>query len=265
MPKYLPLLLLFLACLQEMKAQAFQELKLFDVAQAKQAVAVDVSHFYVINNSLITKHDKKDGKQVAEIDGRKLGFTHLNSGVVIDGKLYCANSNFPDHPMLSSVEIFDTRSLSHIGSHSFGIDPRGSLTWVDFHDGHWWAVFAQYSGKNASEGKDNRWTTLVRLNKEWQQTGAWVFPKNVIERFGMHSNSGGNWSADGTLYCTGHDHGEIYELKIPQAGYTLEYIRTIEARAIEGQGIALDRTVKGKVILYGIQRSSNKVSVSELR
>lgn len=245
--------------------QVFTEINNFALSLAKQGVAVDSDHFYVVNNSIITKHQKKDGQLIATFEGESLGFTHLNSGVVVDGLLYCANSNFPNHPMLSSIEIFDTQTLTHIKSHSFGIDNRGSLTWVDRYDGHWWAVFAHYAGKNASEGKDNRWTTLVKLNDQWQQLGAWAFPKNMIEAFGNYSNSGGNWSPDGTLYCTGHDEGEIYELKIPKAGYTLEYLRTIPAPGIQGQGIAIDRSVKEEIVLYGIQRKTNRVTVSVLK
>ncbi len=246
-------------------SQAFAVSKEFQVSAAKQGVAVDEHHFYVINNSEITKHNKQDGKLVGSVNGKPLGFTHLNSGVVLDGKLYCANSNFPGIPMLSSVEIFDANTLKHTGGHSFGIDQRGSLTWIDRKDGFWWAVFAQYSGKNASEGKDNRWTTLVKMDDKWQQQGAWVFPESLSEAFGNYSNSGGNWSREGTLYCTGHDNAEIYELRIPASGYTLEYIRTIPAEAIEGQGIAIDRSEKSKTILYGILRSTNTVTVSELK
>lgn len=246
-------------------AQEFTLMKTFQVKAAKQAVAVDSDHFYVINNSEITKHAKNDGRQIAVFDGRPIGFTHLNSGVVLDGQLYCANSNFPKIPMLSSVEIFDVKTMSHLGSHSFGIDQRGSLTWIDRKDGFWWAVFAQYSGKNASDGKDNRWTTLVKMDDNWQQLGAWVFPDHLSAAFGNYSNSGGNWSTEETIFCTGHDNAEVYELKIPKSAYTLEYIRTIPVAGIEGQGIALDRTQNGKTILYGIQRSKNTVTVSELK
>jgi len=255
---------MFSGAYQQVWAQEFFLLKTFQVPAAKQAVAVDADHFYAINNSEITKHNKKDGSVLATMDGKPLGFTHLNSGVVLDGKLYCANSNFPNMPMLSSVEIFDTKTMSHIGNHSFGIDQRGSLTWIDRKDGFWWAVFAQYSGKNASEGKDNRWTTLVKMDDQWLQLGAWVFPDHLSKAFSNYSNSGGNWSEEGTIYCTGHDNAEVYELRIPKSGYFLEYIRTIPVAGIEGQGIAIDRTQKGKIILYGIQRSRNTVTVSEL-
>lgn len=255
-------LLCWLATVSE--AQVFEVTKTFKVEEAKQAVAVDDHHFYVINNSTIRKYKKSDGTLVTSFDGKSLGFTHLNSGVVIKGKLYCANSNFPSVPMLSSIEIFDTATLKPIGNYSFGIDTRGSLTWLDWKDGHWWAVFAQYSGKNAVEGKDNRWTTLVKLTPTFQQVGAWVFPDQLVKQFGSYSSSGGTWSPQGTLYCTGHDEAEVYELQIPTTGYTLQHIRTIPATGIAGQGIALDRSQKGKVVLLGIQRANNVVTISEL-
>ncbi len=127
--------------------------KKFGVQEAKQAVAVDRNYFYVINNNTITKHNKKDGTLVAKWDGTNEGISHLNSGVVIKGRLYCASSNYPDSPMAGSVEIFDASTLKHIGNHSFGIY-TGSLTWIDRYKGYWFAGFAHYTGSGSSEGKD---------------------------------------------------------------------------------------------------------------
>ncbi|MCF0071194.1 hypothetical protein LZD49_12000 [Dyadobacter sp. CY261] len=245
-------------------AQILLPAKEFDVKEAKQAVAVDAQYFYVINNSTITKHSKANGKIVATWDGAKEGIVHLNSGVVIEGRLYCANSNYPEIPMTSSVEIFDVKTLTHVDTHSFGIAQHGSLTWLDQKDGHWFIGFAHYAGKESSEGRDVRWTSLVKYDMEWRQVEAWVFPKNLIDLFTPKSNSGGAWGADGLLYCTGHDRAEVYVLKLPKSGYTLEYIRTLPA-PIEGQGIAIDRAVPGKALLYGIQRSKHTVTVSEIR
>ncbi len=255
--------LLFLT-LRPAASQTLTPVKTFDVKEAKQAVAVDAQHFYVINNSSITKHLKTDGKLVATWDGTSDGIVHLNSGVVIKGRLYCANSNYPEIPMTSSVEIFDVKTLTHVDTHSFGIAQHGSLTWLDQKDGHWYIGFAHYAGKEASEGRDVRWTSLVKYDLEWRQVEAWVFPKNLIDLFTPKSNSGGGWGADGLLYCTGHDRGEVYVLKLPKSGYTLQHINTLAA-PIEGQGIAIDRSVAGKTLLYGIQRSKHTVTVSEIR
>ncbi|WP_233875632.1 hypothetical protein [Dyadobacter sp. CY323] len=245
-------------------AQTVTELRKFQVTEAKQAVAVDEKHFYVINNSTISKYGKHDGKLIATWDGSKEGIKHLNSGVVIKGKLYCANSNYPEIPMASSVEIFDVNAMKHVDTHSFGIAQHGSLTWIDQKDGFWWIGFAHYAGKDASEGRDVRWTSLVKYDMEWRQLEAWVFPKNLIDLFTPKSNSGGSWGGNDILYCTGHDREEIYALKIPKSGYTLEYVGTLPS-PIQGQGIAIDHTVKDKVLLYGINRAANTVTISEIR
>ena len=169
--------------------QTAKEIKRFKIQKAQQGVAVDKDHFYVINNSSISKHLKTDGRQVAHWDGIAEGIIHLNSGNVIKGKLYCANSNFPHHPMAGSIEIFDAATLKHIDTHSFGIG-HGSVTWIDEHDGFWWIGFAQYSGKNAAQGKDTRWTTLVKYTKDWVQAESWIYPENIVEAFMPMSNSG---------------------------------------------------------------------------
>lgn len=244
-------------------SQTIKEIRKFQISEAKQAVAVDEQYFYVINNSTILKFTKSDGKQVTSWDGTKDGIKHLNSGVVFDGKLYCANSNYPEIPMASSIEIFDTKTLQHIGNHSFGIVEHGSLTWIDQKDGYWWIGFAHYGGKESSEGRDVRWTSLVRYDKEFRQLESWIFPKNIIEAFTPKSNSGGAWGNDGLLYCTGHDRPEVYVMRLPKSGYTLEHIATLPA-SIHGQGIAIDHSVQKKQLLYGLNRATNTVIISEI-
>lgn len=240
------------------------ELRKFEVEEAKQAVAVDESFFYVINNSTIRKYDKEKGQLLTTWDGEKEGIKHLNSGVVLDGRLYCANSNYPEIPMASAVEIFDVKTMKHIDNHSFGIAEHGSLTWIDQKDGFWYIGFAHYSGKEASEGRDVRWTSLVKYNLQWQQIESWIFPKNIIELFTPKSNSGGAWGKNGLLYLTGHDKPELYVMRIPKSGYTLEHVKTIPVN-IYGQGIAIDKSEKSKLILYGISRAASTVIVQEIK
>lgn len=243
---------------------AAKEVKRYKVDEAKQAVAVDKQFFYVINNSTITKHRKSDGVQVGMFDGRPQGvLTHMNSGVVLDGKLYCASSNYPEEPMFGSIEIFDVATMQHAGNHSFGIG-HGSVAWIDEHDGFWWVGFAQYTGKGGSEGKDTRWTTVVKYTKDWQEKEAWAFPKQLIAEFTPKSNSGAAWGKDGFLYCTGHDKTELYVMKIPEMGATLQHLKTITT-TIAGQGIAIDRTVNDRLLVYGISRADNVVSVCEVQ
>lgn len=243
--------------------QGAKEIKRFKVDAAQQGVAVDKKYFYVINNRTIVKHRKTDGREVAKWDGTAAGIKHLNSGNIIQGKLYCASSNFPEQPMAGSIEIFDAATLKHIGSHSFGIG-NGSVTWLDKHAGFWWVGFAHYSGKYAVEGKDTRWTSLVKYSKDWAPLESWVYPANIVEAFKPMSNSGGSWSKDGYLYCTGHDKPELYVMKLPKSGYILEHVKTIPA-TIHGQGIAIDRTNKKKLIIYGLsEKKEATIVVNEI-
>ena len=263
-PKNILLLIIFIpfVCHNGFSQQVSKPKK-FQVPEAKQAVAVDQEHFYVVNNSTIRKYTKTDGKLIASWDGTKQGIKHINSGVVIKGKLYCANSNYPEIPMASAVEIFDVKTMQHIGNHSFGISNHGSLTWLDQKDGFWYIGFAHYGGKEASEGRDVRWTSFVKYTLDWQEVEAWIFPKNIIELFTPKSNSGGAFGNDGLLYLTGHDRPEIYVMRIPSSGYTLEYVKTIPV-SIYGQGIAIDHNVKGKTVVYGLNRATNTVIVEEV-
>jgi hypothetical protein len=160
--------------------------------------------------------------------------------------------------------FFYVHTMQHVGTHSFGIAEHGSLTWIDQKDGSWWIGFAHYGGKEASEGRDVRWTSLVRYDLSWRQVESWIFPKDIVALFTPKSNSGGVWGNDGLLYCTGHDRPELYVMKLPASGYTLEHLRTIPAE-IYGQGIAADHSVKNKLILYGINRAAGTVTVSEIR
>lgn len=244
-------------------AQQVVNVKQFAVAEAKQAVAVDKDHFYVINNSTITKHNKETGEQIAKWDGTTDSVKHMNSGIVIKGKLYCANSNYPMVPMASSIEIFDAVTMKHIGNHSFGIG-YGSVTWIDEKDGHWWVAFANYTTQSNTEGKDNRWSCLVKFTKGWQMVESWIYPSNIIAQFGTKSNSGGVWGKDGYLYITGHDNPELYVMQLPEIGYTLKHIKTIPV-PVYGQGIAVDNTAKANPVWYGLSRNDNAIIRFELQ
>ena len=100
----------------------FQEVRRFATEEATQGVAVDENFFYAISNRRIGKYDKHTGQRVGGWEGEPTGpIIHLDSGIVRDGLLSCAHSNYPGVPMVSSVEVFDTETLEHVGSHSFGI------------------------------------------------------------------------------------------------------------------------------------------------
>ncbi len=235
----------------------------FEAPEARQAVAVSERHFYAIGNRVIAKYDKQGGRRLAAWEGPEGGpIRHLNSGVVVDGRLYCAHSNYPDIPMTGSVEIWDAETLEHVGSHSFGAG-GGSLTWIDHHAGFWWAGFAQYSGDKAEPGKDTSWTQVVQLDERWQRLQGWVFPREVIDRFRPMSNSGASWGPDGLLYCTGHDHNEVYAMRLPKLGSTLELLRVVPVASF-GQGMAWDRTPGAGRDLWGIVRDQRAVTVTRV-
>jgi len=235
---------------------AAEPLFTFHAPDADQGVAVDEKFLYIIDNTVVAKHDKFMGEMVKRWESdERTPLIHMNSGMVKDGKLYCAHSNYPNVPMVSSVEIWDTETLKHVRSHDFG-ETDGSLTWMDWHDGYWWGCFAHYDGKGGDPAKDHTSTRVVKYSAEWESIQTWVFPANVLDRFKPHSCSGGAWGPDGLLYVTGHDRAEVYAMRIPETGSVLEFVGMIPFPS-EGQAIAFDRTGTG--LLYGLIRSTNTV------
>ncbi|MBN1541749.1 metallophosphoesterase [candidate division KSB1 bacterium] len=240
----------------ECRGNPFTMVKRFPAPEARQGVAADSLFFYAVGSREIAKYDKQTGQLVSKWQGTENGpIIHLDSGVVIDGKLVCAHSNYPGIPMTSSIEIWDTETLQHIGSHSFGIF-RGSCTWLDWHDGFWWAAFAHYEKWKKETGKGTEWTTLVKFGTDWNEHESYIFPPSVIDRFRPMSNSGGSWGPDGYLYCTGHDNPEVYVLQLPDSGSVLELVEIVPIDN-SGQGIAWDKSRPG--FLYGIHKSNRQV------
>lgn len=233
----------------------------FTAAEARQGVAVDGTYVYAIDNHSIGKYDKFTGVRVAgwEADEAR-PLLHLNSGLVRDGKLICTHSNYGSLPMTSSVEIWDTATLTHIESHSFGV-LYGSLTWLDWHEGFWWACFAHYEGKGGEPGKGPEHTVVVKMDETWHALESWVLPPEIIALLRPHSASGGSWGPDGRLYITGHDRPELYAMELPQAGSVLRYVETIPFPN-EGQAIAFDRS--GTELLYGIVRKTRTIVAAPL-
>jgi hypothetical protein len=245
----------------ESPASGLQELRRFQAAEARQAVAVDEHHFYAIDNREIGKYDKRTGERVGGyVDPEGGGIRHLNSGIVFDGRLYCANSNYPGVPMLSSIEIFDTQTLEHVESHSFGMLPS-SATWIDRRDGIWWVGFGNYDGRGGIPGRGTAWTEIALYDEKWRRVGGYGFPAEAIEQFGTRSNSGTVFGPDGLLYATGHDEAELYVLRIPTTGAALDFVEVLPVTA-EGQGIAWDPS--DPRVLYTILRKTREVVVSRL-
>jgi len=237
-------------------ATAFEQITEFTVPEANQGVGVDERYFYAIDNQAIGKYDKLTGRLVKKWQGPGEGpIVHLDSAMLMDGKLYAAHSNYPEWPMTSSVEIFDAETMEHIGTHSFGVQ-WGSLTWMDWHDDHWWMTFANYDtkigpGQTPYGHKAN--TVMVQLTGDFRPVQSWTLPKALLDRFEDMSNSGGSWGPDGFLYLSGHDPAEVYKLTLPKSGSVLKLVEIVPLN-IRGQGIAWDRSQPG--VIYGILRAT---------
>lgn len=236
-----------------------EELKRFKADEAHQGVAVDAEHFYAITNAAIGKYRKDTGERVGgwkETKETKEGhIKHLNAGLVLDGKLWCAHSNYPEMPMKSSVEVFDPKTMQHLESIDL-TDAGGSLTWVDRRDGEWFACFAQY----AKTGDPAR-TRVLRYDAQWKKTGELGFPLEMIAKFGKNSSSGGSFGPNRHLFITGHDAQELYVLDFPVTGDVWTW-RTAIPISAHGQAFAWDRGEQG--LLYSIDRKSHEVIVSRV-
>jgi hypothetical protein len=100
----------------------YEETWRFRAPEARQGVAVDAAHFYAVGNTHIVKYERGTGARVAEWNGgRGEPLVHLNSCIVVSTDLVCAHSNYPGLPMVSSIEVWDTGTLGHRSSRSFGI------------------------------------------------------------------------------------------------------------------------------------------------
>ena len=236
------------------------EVRRWAASEARQGVAVDAHHFYAVVNTQLGKYDKRTGAKVAEWIGDGERIKHLNSCTVDGSDLICAHSNYPQVPMASSIEIFDTTTMTHKNSIPLGLG-FGSLTWVELRGEVWWAGFANYDAKGGEPGRDHRYTQIVTFDKEWRRTGGYRLPDSVLHAFAPKSNSGGSWGDDDLLYLTGHDAAEIYVLSEPGQGATLLHVATVKA-PLEGQAWAWDRSEPRQ--LYGITRQKAEVVVMDI-
>lgn len=239
-------------------AQQFEALRQFPSPAAHQGVAVDAEFFYAISNRVVAKHRKSNGELLIRWEATPdYPLIHMNHGVVHDGVLYVAHSNFPHKPATSSIELFDPQTLKHIGSHSFGI-AQGSLNWIDFHEGTWFGVFVHYSSPNMAfdPTTGTSATRLVEFDKDWRIRQNWVFPKELTDLWEPASNSGGGFGPDGRIYLSGHDAPELYVVDFPKAGSQMRFLETWKA-PLAGQGFAWDRSRPGH--LFGIRRKTGEV------
>jgi outer membrane protein assembly factor BamB len=252
----------------------YAESRRFPAPEAGQGAAADREFVYAINNFTIAKYRKANGERVAVWDGGRNGpLIHMNAGIVHEGRLYCAHSNYPGVPNLSSIEVFDTATLQHIGSHSLGrVD--GSLTWIERRErsatltkesdlisgkaGTWIACFVHYSKRGGEPDRGPEWTQIVEFDEHWQRLRGWSLPLDFMAHIGQrgYSVSGGAFGPRGLLYATGHDHPELYVLDFPTGGSSLKWIATIPITT-EGQAFGWDPAEPG--VLYTVGRKTREV------
>lgn len=242
--------------------------KQFDAYDAYQAVAIDAGSFYAISNVRLTQHDKNTGRAMQQSTGNleaSDSLIHLDSGVVLDGKLYAAHSNYPGWPMKSSIEVWDVATMQHIDSHNLGV-MLGSFTWLDRYNGSWWGTFANYDivqrGMEEPYGKTTN-TVMVQFDDDFQVLESWSLPAEILRRMSPMSNSGGSWGSDGYLYLSGHDDPELYVMALPETGSELDWLATVRLPGLNGQGIAWDRSIAGGH-LWAILRSTRQVLKIEM-
>jgi hypothetical protein len=214
--------------------------------EATQAASADERFVYAIANSVIAKYDRQTGKQISRSTGEA---THLNTGYFLNGKMYCAHSNFPKKPEQSEIKVLDPETMILSTFKDFGASD-GSLTWAIKEHGSWWCNFAFY-------GEDNPKTYLAKF-ESWREIMRWTYPPNVVKAFGKNSASCGIWLGQ-QLLVTGHDEREIFVLEVPAEGSVLRHVATVPA-PFTGQGFAIDQTSGG---LIGIDRPKRQIIFAE--
>lgn len=240
-------------------AWRYEETKRHKAEEANQGVAVDAEFFYAITNATIGKYRKDSGEKVGawkDVEGGRI--KHLNAGVVLGGRLYCAHSNFPAVPMESSVEIWDTQKMEHVETINLTA-VGGSLTWVDQRDGAWYACFAEY----AKAGNPAN-TRVVQFDAGWTKLAEWKFPQELVAQFGKNSSSGGSFGPGGRLFITGHDAAELYVLELPVKGAAVLEWQAAVPISTHGQAFAWDRWAGAEGVFYAIERKTKEVVVGRV-
>ena len=196
---------------------------------------------------MVAEYDRATGKLLATSEGKA---EHLNSAFVMDGRVYCAHSNYPKKPETSEIRVYDPATKALAVFHEFK-EPPGSLVW-NVHDGkNWWCCFAGY-------GADNAKTVLVRYGAGFREEARWTFPKAVVDDWDRMSASGGVWDGD-TLLVSHHHFKVLYRLKVPKDGKELELVEAL-ACPFPGQGVARDPKTGG---LVGVDRGAKQVVFAE--
>lgn len=231
--------------------------KRFSALEAGQGAAATTSHFFAIVNYVIGKYDKESGDLVDRWVGERGGLiAHLNSCRVERGELQCANSNHPEVPMASSIEVFDTQTLDHKRSKSLGLTEEGSLVWFDRFQEGWLAGFANYNDETGLPYKPNTFSGVVLYDANWRRIGGYGFPMSLFDKMAPQAASGGAIGQDGKLYIMGHDLPEMYVLEFPRMGPKLVHVATIAVPSA-GQAFAFDPDNARRV--WAINRPTREV------
>lgn len=236
----------------------FTEIRRYAAPEATQGAAVDEHHVYAIASREIGKYRKDTGELVAHWEDEKGGrFQHINAGLVIGDRLYCAHSNHPRIPEEASVEVWDTATLKHVESIPIA-DPTGTLTWIVPHDGIWYGCFAHYRKRS-----DPALTRIAAFDKNWKEIATWSFPTKLLDHFGERSSSGGGFDAQGRFFISGHDEKELYLIETPEGGKELRWVATAPVSA-PGQAFAWDRTPGQGGMVYGIERKTKEIIAAKV-
>ena len=237
-------------------------LRTYEAPDARQGVAADRRHFFAVDNAVLAKYDIRSGQLLDRWAGAPNGpIRHLNSCLADRRRLWCANSNYPETPMGSSVEVFDTGALDHVASHSLGMRDEGSLTWFDRYRNGWIAGFSHYDKNGGVPFKDHSFSSVVTFDSQWRRTGGWLLPAVVLERMAPYASSGGAIGPDGWLYLLGHDRPEMYVVGRPMMGPSLVHIATI---ALQAEGQAFTWAQSGQRVVFAIDRRSRLVRTIEI-
>ena len=237
-------------------------LRVYQAPEANQGVAAGSRHFFVVDNATLAKYDIRTGQLIDRWAGEPDGpIRHMNSCFAEAERVWCANSNYPQIPMGSSVEVFDTVAMKHAASYSLGMRDEGSLTWFDRYGAGWIAAFSHYDKNGGVAFKDHSFSSVVTFDAQWRRTGGWLLPESALERMAPYASSGGAIGPDGWLYLLGHDRPELYVVGRPTMGPVLTHLATI---AIEAEGQAFSWAKNGQRVIYTIDRRQHLVRTIEI-
>jgi hypothetical protein len=246
----------------EIRRLTARTLRAFEAPEADQGVAADARHFYAVGNTVIGKYEIGSGRRAGRWAGPRNGLIrHMNSCLAHAARLWCANSNYSQTPMGSSIEVFDAATLQHAESHSLGMLDEGSLTWFDRYRDGWIAGFAHYDGTGGVPFKNHRFSSVVTFDAAWRRTGGWLLPPTALERMAPYAASGGAIGPDGWLYLLGHDRPEMYVVARPSMGPTLIHIATID---LEAEGQAFSWAQGGARTVFTVDRKKGLVRTIEI-